>query len=235
MALALESDGTVWAWGNGDGYNNLGVVEPHNGNGGTWAPLRVAGLRDITAVTTSGDTSFALRADGSVWAWGQDDAGQRGDGRRVPRPDVTPSAAYPPPSKVAIRPRVTSISAGYSYSMAVTADGALWAWGDGLNLQQSAQPEHDTPVRLPMPVPIAAVSAALSDPVMALGRDGSVWTWGDNYWGQLGTGKSGGEATTPQRVRGLGRAIAIAAGFGFGLAIQVAPATSITATSIMGT
>lgn len=230
-ALALKADGTVWAWGDGTGSNSLGVVEFHNGEGGTWAPLRVAGLRDITAVATNGDTNFALGRDGALWAWGGDDTGQRGDGRHVPQPEGI-SASYPPPSRVVIRARVLSVSTGDAGSMAVTADGALWSWGSRPTL---AQPAHDTPVRVPMPVPVVVADASSSDPTMALGRDGSVWTWGDNYWGQLGIGRSGGAATTPQRVRGLGRAVAIAAGFGFGLAIQAAPATSMASTSIMGT
>lgn len=220
VALALEADGTVRAWGDGDGNNNLGVVEPNNGEGGAWAPWRVAGLRGITAVATSGDTSFALRRDGTVWAWGRDDAGQRGDGRRVPVPDGL--ASYPPPTKVATLTHVVFISAGYGYSMAVTADGALWAWGSGWNL---VGPEHDAPVPVHMPVAVATVATATADPTVALGRDGTVWTWGDNYWGQLGTGKSGGESMTPQRVYGLSHAVAIAAGFGFGLAIQAVHAS----------
>jgi uncharacterized repeat protein (TIGR01451 family) len=65
--LAVRKDGAVWAWG-GNEYGQLG-------DGTTIlnreTPVQVAGLNGVeAAVAGSGDTSLALRNDGTVWAWG---------------------------------------------------------------------------------------------------------------------------------------------------------------------
>ena len=64
--LALDSLGQVWAWG----YNHEGQLAD-----GTYTyhyrPALVSGLDDVVAVSAGGgDHSLALKADGTVWAWG---------------------------------------------------------------------------------------------------------------------------------------------------------------------
>ncbi|MDF2523503.1 MAG: repeat-containing protein [Clostridiales bacterium] len=67
-ALALKEDATVWAWGR----NNYGQI----GNGSTinsLIPLQIPGLNNIIAIATTKGTkegSFAVKQDGTVWAWG---------------------------------------------------------------------------------------------------------------------------------------------------------------------
>jgi alpha-tubulin suppressor-like RCC1 family protein len=78
-------DGTVWAWGlNDGGQAGDGTTAPRP------APVQVSGLSDVVAVSANGGGTdaqpgngghcVALRSDGSVWAWGWNDAGQLGDG-----------------------------------------------------------------------------------------------------------------------------------------------------------
>ncbi len=75
--LALNADGTVWAFGE-NVYGQLG-----NGaaNAGGPAPVQVVGLSNIVKVGAAGTSSFALRNDGALFAWGSastsgvDDAG----------------------------------------------------------------------------------------------------------------------------------------------------------------
>ena len=78
--IALKSDGTVWAWGdNGDGQ--LG----DNTSTDRHTPVQVHGeddignIEDIIAIAAGAWHTVALRADGTVWAWGRNDWGQLGD------------------------------------------------------------------------------------------------------------------------------------------------------------
>lgn len=82
QSLALLRDGSVWAWGNGSlGQLGVGSTRSHA------RPVRVrfAGAARIKAVCSGGDSSYALGAAGTLWAWGGDGFGQLGNGRSGPR------------------------------------------------------------------------------------------------------------------------------------------------------
>ena len=69
--VALQSDGTVWAWGN----NMFGQL----GNGSTneaHTPVQVSVLHSVTALGGRGYHTLALEADGSVWGWGWNSMGE---------------------------------------------------------------------------------------------------------------------------------------------------------------
>ncbi|HLN61648.1 MAG TPA: fibronectin type III domain-containing protein, partial [Symbiobacteriaceae bacterium] len=118
-ALAVTADGSVWAWGT----NTSGQI----GDGTTtnrWTPVKVGGLTGVSSVAAGAAHSVALKSDGSVWAWGDNSVGQIGDGM--------PGGIRKAPVSVAVQP-VTAIASGSgsNTSLAVGADGAIWAWGAG--------------------------------------------------------------------------------------------------------
>src|SRR5207253_6806354 len=77
-ALALKSDGSVWAWGdNGKGQLGNGAM-PFPSS----VPVKVCCLGDVVAIAAGESHSLALKRDGSVWAWGGNDLGQPGTGPR---------------------------------------------------------------------------------------------------------------------------------------------------------
>ncbi len=75
-------NGGVWAWGyNMSGQLGDGMASwPYSAN-----PTQVAGLAEMTMVAAGCEHSLARRADGTVWTWGYNDAGQLGDGTGVSR------------------------------------------------------------------------------------------------------------------------------------------------------
>ena len=77
-ALALKRDGTVWAWG-ANHHGELG-----NGEGGFGRfvpePVRVVDLDQVALIAAGEGFSLAARADGTVWAWGENSSGQLGIG-----------------------------------------------------------------------------------------------------------------------------------------------------------
>src|SRR5438128_1249716 len=70
-SLALRSDGTVWAWGS-NAYGQLGLGY----NQGPFpAPTQVPNLSRVTQIVAFFLHGFAITADGSLWAWGNNGAG----------------------------------------------------------------------------------------------------------------------------------------------------------------
>lgn len=186
--LALKTDGSLWAWGNGDDFQ-LG-----NGKAESSAvPIRVGEDNDWKSVSVGASHVLALKNDGSMWGWGFASYGQLLNTNenivRVPTKisDETWSAVY----------------AIDNASYAVKTDGTLWAWGDnqlnilGLNDKMD---DTDTDGNLPN-VKEARQITALEGPITAITgcqyvrvavAGNKVYAWGANANGALGNGK--GEA-----------------------------------------
>jgi alpha-tubulin suppressor-like RCC1 family protein len=86
-ALALHSSGTVWAWGaNSAGQlGNDTTGDSHNPTPVLDGPGSTESLNLITAIAAGGGHSLAITADGEARAWGNNYAGQLGDGTEKDR------------------------------------------------------------------------------------------------------------------------------------------------------
>src|SRR5204863_9622206 len=115
------ANGTVWAWGD-NGSGQLGIARTSS----SAVPVQVRGLQDVTAIATGlGYHNLALDQAGTVWAWGANQLGQLGDGTTCPS---IPCGSHTP-VRVSLPDRATAIAAGRWHSLASTADGSVWAWG----------------------------------------------------------------------------------------------------------
>ncbi|MEA2640475.1 MAG: hypothetical protein QOF51_1869 [Chloroflexota bacterium] len=211
--LALANDRSLWAWGaNEEGQLGDGTTI------GRSVPTRVPELTRVTQVATGSYHSLALTDDGVVWSWGADVSGQRGDGLSR----VEPSAV---PTRVEGLGVVTAIAGGFDHSLALVADGTVWAWGqNGSGQVGDGSVSTDGCLCKPLPVQViglrgATAVAAGSFHSLALMVDGTVWAWGQNGAGQLGDGTNANHPT-PVPVRGLSDVMAIAAGDSFSLALK---------------
>ncbi|MCL2048727.1 MAG: hypothetical protein FWG87_08365, partial [Defluviitaleaceae bacterium] len=115
--VALKADGTVWAWG----QNSAGQLGDDTTTDSP-TPVQVTGLTGVTAVSAAGGYhTVAVKTDGTVWAWGQNTDGQLGDG--------TLAGGVYTPVQVVDLTDVTAVSAGHNHTIALKADGTVWAWG----------------------------------------------------------------------------------------------------------
>ncbi len=207
-SLALRQDGTVWAWG----YNGYGELGDGTTSGGRTVPWPVSGLWDVVAVAAGYHHNLAVKADGTVWAWGSNYFMQIGDGL---------GGAYRKvPVAVSGLTGVVAVAAGIGHSLALRADGTVWAWGanyDG-ELGDGTLTNRPTPVAVSGLSNVIAV-AANGEHSMALKSDGTVWGWGNNQSGQIGDGTTT-RRRTPVAVSGLTGVVAIAAGRQHSLALK---------------
>lgn len=195
-SLALDRNGSVWAWG----WNANG--ELGDGSGGVYlayktTPMKLSGMPNIVGISAGRGHSLVVAADGTAWAWGNNEYVQLGVGEVVdlciPTQAVFPGKTFP----CSIRPRkipglegVIAVSAGDGFSLALLKDGTVKAWGlnDYGQLGNGSTAHHMTPVAIPSLDSAIAVLAGDYYHSLALRQDGTVWAWGNNWYGQLGDG-----------------------------------------------
>jgi len=199
--LALKSDGTVWAWGenNSDqlGYDGPRVIYRNS-------PVQVTSLSGITAISAGYSHSVALKNDGTVWAWGNNEYSQLGVGM--------PTTSRYTPVQVTSLSGITAISAGRNHTVALKNDGTVWAWGwNGAGqLGDGTTVDRSYPVQVTSLSGITAISAGFVHTV-ALKGEGIVWAWGAGSNGQLGNGATIAYST-PMQITSLSGITAISAG-----------------------
>jgi alpha-tubulin suppressor-like RCC1 family protein len=118
VALVRDSlNGDVYACG----ANGSGQL----GNGSTadsWSAVKIAmGSLNIAAVAAGTDHVLALNIDGTAWAWGNNSAGELGNGTAI-------NSSVP--VQVSGLAAVQGIDAGYRNSFAETSSNAIFAWGN---------------------------------------------------------------------------------------------------------
>ena len=164
---------------------------------GTSTPPHISSLDNLVTEVAAGDyTSFAVKNDGSLWVWGSNQYGARGDG--------TSGDALTVPVQVPLPARVTTPSRRGKHAVAVgtgvyaviDTDGQVWTWGVNWNgrLGDGTTSSRYTPARVkksasPNDYLTGIVSiAAGGGTIAALDADGTVWTWGAGANGALGNG-----------------------------------------------
>lgn len=161
-SLALKSDGTLWSWG----FENDDPDFVYN-----VTPVQVAQLTQVKAISAGRAHAAAVKSDGTVWAWGNNDNGQVGN------PIVTGYTADP--VQVQNLSSIVAVSSSYDHTLALTAGGAVWAWGanESGELGNGTTNFTSVPVQVSGLTDVVAITAAQSYS-MAMKSDGTVWAWG---------------------------------------------------------
>jgi alpha-tubulin suppressor-like RCC1 family protein len=216
LLLALAAAPTPWASAASSGAVSWGEnLDRQLGDGSSEAfsdaPVAVKELSGVSAVAAGGHHSLALLSNGTVTAWGDDGAGQLGNGL-----SETLSAV---PVAVAGLSGVSAIAAGGEHSLALLSNGTVMAWGanESGQLGTGNFNESDVPVAVKGLSGVSAIAAG-GEYSLALLKGGTVMAWGAGESGQLGDGKLKA-SDVPIAVKGLTGVSAIAAGGEHGLAL----------------
>ncbi|MCL2627596.1 MAG: hypothetical protein FWD44_02705 [Oscillospiraceae bacterium] len=161
--MVIKTDGSLWAWGKhdilGDGVERMDVDLP------VLSPVKILDSVVYVTATDGGGGNYAIKADGSLWAWGRGVLGNGNDSW---------SASVPTPIK--IMDDVVSISSNGSSKYAVKTDNSLWAWGANTQQQQLYYPTK-------IMDDVSFVSAHSYYRTMVIKTDGSLWAWGREFLG----------------------------------------------------
>jgi alpha-tubulin suppressor-like RCC1 family protein len=184
FALALTSTGEVYAWGAGDS-GDLGDGQASD----AFSPVHVAmpGGVKIAGISTGCLHSLAVTPKGEVLAWGNNKYGQLGD-------DSTEESDVPVRVDLPRNFKAVAVAAGCYHSLALGADGEIFAWGNNQDGQLGDGQPNLVNV---LPVEIFLNSPAIGKVVqiyggcehtLAMTTKGVVLAWGHADDGELGDG-----------------------------------------------
>ncbi len=193
FTLAMMEDGTLRFWGSIFSYDG--------GLGGYWSDTDYSNYITIqnqdgtpfkgASYISSGDAHMAaLKSDGTVWTWGQNNYGQLGNRK-------TEHSPYP--NQVLLEngsplTDIVAISSGAWHTLALKKDGTVYGWGWNRNKQIGESYPAVTPYAVPIlqgsGTPLFGVIGieAGAEHSLALKFNNGVLSWGSNSFGQLGDG-----------------------------------------------
>ena len=193
--MAIKTDGSLWGWGS----NNFGQLG--DGAGGWFtqslAPIKI--MEDVVAVSSGSVHTMAIKADGTLWGWGDNFYGQVGDGTVATIIDgkyISEDSYHFSP--VQVMEDVIAVSAGNGSTMVIKTDGSLWGFGsNGMgSLGDGTSENRYSPIKIIENV--VAVSTG-NGHTLAIRTDGSLYAWGNNFFACLGDG-TWEEQSRPKRV-----------------------------------
>jgi alpha-tubulin suppressor-like RCC1 family protein len=211
---AVATTGFAYCWGN-NSDGKLGcstVINPTCPSTSTNVPVAVdtSGVLTDKTVTeiTAGDThTCALDSDGNAYCWGSNADGQLGCGTVCGDSSNVPVLVSAPQDT-----RWAQITAGSSFTCALTTDGKAYCWGLGSGGQLGAGTSATsslvpvavstgTGTGLPDGTVLTQISSGYAS-TCVMDEASNVYCWGLNDNGQLGNG-SQVSSFVPVKVRGL--------------------------------
>ena len=187
-ALAVDTTGRVWGWGNNYGGELcLGNTKVYT------TPVELP-FANVTALAGASN-HVVYDAAGTVYTCGQNVDGDLGDGSMLST--TTPRLVAGLGGSA-----VTTLVASFANSGALLADGEYLDWGydaDGQLGDGYTGLSSDVPVRVDLPDPVTQVAEGgsiwVNGQTLVMLSNGSLWAWGADFHGQLGNDAIGKQAS----------------------------------------
>ena len=165
-------------------------------------------------ILASFNSSYAIKSNGSVWAWGGNYDGQLGLGDTINR-NV--------PTQIEGLSDIVEISAYSSIVLALKSNGTVWAWGSCSNsselyplLVDGKQGLSSTPIQFPNLSDITAIASG-RDSALMLKEDGTIWGWGLN---NIILRFNSYVISTPRKIEGISDVVKLSVGSHHALALK---------------
>ena len=188
FSLGIRANGSLWSWGN-DSYGAQGVP---SGTSLTGSPIQTtAGGNNWVQIAAGGNHAAAIKGDNSLWTWGRNTYGQLGVGNTTDRSSAV-QVTYGGNNWI-------KVVCGQNHTVALTANGTLWTWGDN----QYGQLGDGTVTAKSIPVLISSANTLYSWKQIGAGSTFSVAIRSDKtLWKLGGTFSTLGQTPTIQNIGG---------------------------------
>jgi alpha-tubulin suppressor-like RCC1 family protein len=205
---AIKNDGTLWMWG----YNGGGEVEYGQLGDNTIidksSPVQtVCGGTDWKSVSCGEKFTAAIKNNGTLWTWGENNNGQLGD--------ETTDNKSSPVQTIAGGTDWKQISCGDNHMIAIKNNGTCWTWG----CNEYGQLGDETTDSKSSPVQTVTYGTDWKqvdggqDHSAAIKNDGTCWVWGYNGSGRLGVDDNDNRSSPVQTIMADTNWLYVSAGY----------------------
>lgn len=170
----IKTNGTLW----GTGYNYAGELGVNSTTEGILNLTQVGTASDWKDIAPGDFFTIALKTDNTIWAWGQNDGYQMGDGSCC--------ANRLEPAQVGTDSDWKSIGISQARSaFAIKNNGTLWCWGSNIAglLGSNFVSGYPYPTQHNTDTDWASVTLGYAH-MLALKTNGTLWAWGSDGQGQ---------------------------------------------------
>lgn len=148
-------------------------------------------------VSAGSEQTYAIKTDGTLWAWGSAEYGELGNGSKTPGKVSTPT-------QIGVEKTWKFAAGGSGRAFFIAEDGTLWSCGtaEGGVLGTNSAAAQTLPVQIGTDSDwkcVATSNSGMNYDALAIKTDGSLWGWGKNNIGCLGLGDFETYAV-PQRI-----------------------------------
>jgi alpha-tubulin suppressor-like RCC1 family protein len=190
---AIKTDGTLWTWGqntSGQLGDNTIVIKS--------SPVQtISGGTNWKQVSLGNSFSSAIKTDGTLWTWGQNNYGQLGDNTVVKKSS--------PVQTVAGGWTWKQVTCGVNHIAAIKTDGTLWLCGKndvGQLGDNGSAYSYSSPIQTISGGTNWKQVSCFGNYTAAIKTDGTLWLWGINTNGQLGDGTAVVKKSPVQTIAG---------------------------------
>lgn len=178
------------------GYNVDGTLGTNNTTDISSPSQTIAGGANWKSVSCKVYLALAIKKDGTLWAWGNNDNGGLGDNT------ITKKSS--PVQTIAGGTNWKQVDSRGDGAVAVKTDGTLWTWGSNAlsALGDNTTTSKSSPVQTAAGGINWSTCSASGSACGAIKTDGSLWTWGWNIFGALGDNTTSDRSSPVQTISG---------------------------------
>tara|TARA_R100001443_G_scaffold34138_1_gene47951 strand:- start:284 stop:1498 length:1215 start_codon:yes stop_codon:yes gene_type:complete len=191
---AIKTDGTLWCWGS----NNPGILG-QNDRTSRSSPVQVGSDTTWSVLTgVSAVGAHAIKTDGSLWSWGNNNLGNLGLNNRT---------YLSSPTQIGTNTNWAIVnSIALQATIATKTDGTLWTWGSNeageLGLNEGGPTKNiSSPTQIGSGTDWSDARAFRRN-VAAVKTDGTMYGWGANYNGTVGANTGSVKYSSPTQIPG---------------------------------
>jgi alpha-tubulin suppressor-like RCC1 family protein len=168
-SIGKKADGTIWGWGYAFGGTLLtsNESEPY--------PIQIGLENQWESVYLGVSNTFAIKVDGTLWGCGSNQQGALGINSLG---DFIYSF-----QQITTANNWVKVAPSYFFTIALKADGTIWAWGQNDFNQTGQSPAADAqlaPMQVGTNTDWVDIDTNTNRTAFAIKADGTIWGWGSN-------------------------------------------------------